>query len=83
MRSRRKLWTLILGLTLLLVLASGCVSGRVVLVSEGTPTRLGPDVKARIYVLIDGTWTLTDDAVALPEGWYLLPPSFVKPENFK
>jgi hypothetical protein len=48
-----------------------------VLVEEGSPIRTGPQVLTRVYVLIDGEWVLSPDRVAIPEGWYLVPPSFV------
>lgn len=54
---------------------SGC--SRTVLVEEGSPIRTGPQVLTRVYVLIDGEWVLSPDRVAIPEGWYLVPPSFV------
>ena len=58
--------------------ASGCL--RPVLIEETDPVRLGPGVKARLYVMIDGTWTLTEMRAEVPEGWYLVPPSFVEGE---
>lgn len=58
------------------VYAVGCQ--RVVLVTESSPMRMGSDCRARVYTLgADGGWTLSDNAVTLPEGWYLVPPSFV------
>lgn len=83
MTGRKWLLSLTAVLLLCAVSASGCGTGRTVLVSERTPLRLGPDVEARVYVLIDGKWTLRDDRITLPEGWYLIPPSFVKPDDFR
>jgi hypothetical protein len=60
---------------LALAFASGC--NRVTLVTEGSPIRIGPDARARVYVLTDDGWTLSPDAVEIPEGWYCVPPSFV------
>ena len=49
-----------------------------VLVTESSPTRIGPDTRARLYTLgDDGKWTLGDNRVEIPEGWYLVPPSYV------
>ena len=47
---------------------------RVVLVTEASPTRIGPDTRARLY-------TLGDNRVEIPEGWYLVPPSYVAEEK--
>jgi hypothetical protein len=53
----------------------GC--SRVVLVTEASPIRIGPDCQAQVYTLIDGEWRLGDNRVVIPEGWYVVPPSFV------
>lgn len=57
--------------------AAGCGS-RVVLVSEAAPVRIGPDARARVYTMQDGEWRLSANAVAVPEGWYLVAPSWVE-----
>jgi hypothetical protein len=31
-----------------------------------------------VYALVDGEWRLSANAVRLPEGWYLVDPSFVE-----
>lgn len=59
-----------------LLSATGCT--RTVLVSESSPVRVGPDVHARVYMLVGGEWELGANAVQIPEGWYLVPPSFVE-----
>lgn len=54
--------------------ASGCASGRrVVLVDpETTILRVGPKAKARVYFKNGaGEWELSRKPVVLPEGWYL------------
>jgi len=56
--------------------ANGCA--RTVIVSDGSPARIGPDAKARIYARVDGEWRLSESVVAIPEGWYLVPPRFVE-----
>jgi hypothetical protein len=28
--------------------------------------------------MTDGEWTLSDNCVTIPEGWYCVPPSFVE-----
>ena len=53
----------------------GC--SRVVLVTEASPIRIGPDCRVQVYTLIDGEWRLGDNRVAIPEGWYVVPPSYV------
>jgi hypothetical protein len=60
-----------------IVFASGCGT-RTVLVHESSPVRIGPDVRGRCYVMIDGEWRLSPRPVDIPEGWYLVPPSFVE-----
>jgi hypothetical protein len=56
--------------------ANGCA--RTVLVPEASPVRIGPATRARIYAMTDGEWTLSDNCVTIPEGWYCVPPSFVE-----
>lgn len=56
--------------------AGGC--GRTVLVSEGSPMRAGEAVRTKVYTLVDGKWRLSDNQVTVPEGWYIVPPSFVE-----
>jgi hypothetical protein len=31
-----------------------------------------------VYALVDGEWRLSSGAVHIPEGWYMVPPSFVE-----
>lgn len=82
MRNHRRRRTLI-GIALLCgVLASGCVSGKTVLVPEDTPVRTGPNVKGRVDFRLDGEWRLTEKDLVIPEGWYVIPPRFVHPEDF-
>lgn len=57
-------------------LLTSCV--RAVLVPENSPVRLREPVRARVYVLDRGRWTESANRVELPEGWYLVPPSFVE-----
>ena len=83
MRSPKRPWRRI-GIALLwIVSASGCVPGRTVLITEDSPVRIGPDTTGRVYRQIDGRWQLSDDRVTLPEGWYVVPPRFVHPEDFE
>ena len=81
MRSRTKRWRRIAPLTLLLASVGACAPGRTVLVADGSPVRIGPRATARVYRLLDGTWSLSAEPVGLPEGWYLVPPRFVEPED--
>lgn len=60
-----------------LVAASAVGCGRTVLVNDAAPIRLGPNVRARIYLYNGTDWELSQNAVALPEGFYLVPPRFV------
>ena len=63
----------------LLLLSGSAACTRTVLVTENAPIRTGPDVRARVYTLdADGKWILGDNKVTIPEGWYVVPPSYVK-----
>ncbi len=62
---------------LALAFASGC-GPRTVLVPESSPIRLGPGVSGRVYVREAGEWTLSANAVEIPEGTYIVPPSYVE-----
>lgn len=59
--------------------AIGCA--RTVLVPEGAPIRIGPATSGRVYTLDDGEWVLSGNRVSLPEGWYVVPPSFVDTDD--
>jgi hypothetical protein len=65
---------------LVLAFASGCGS-RTVFIPEESPIRIGPDTRARVYTLQQGAWTLSDNRVTIPEGWYAVPPSYVSEDN--
>lgn len=58
--------------------ASGCE--RTALVGESSPMRVGPRVKGRVYLFLDGEWRV-GAPIDYPEGWYLVPPSFVEDED--
>jgi hypothetical protein len=65
----------------LLALGSGFAAGcgsRTILVPESSPVRVGPSLRGRVYALVDNEWRLSANAVEIPEGWYLVPPSFVE-----
>ena len=83
MTKRKRLWMLAAVALLSIALASGCGSGRTVLVADDSPVRIGPGTAGRVYRLVDGQWRLSPDPVTLPEGWYVVPPRFVHPEDFK
>jgi len=61
---------------LVLGLMSGCGS-RTVFIPEDSPIRMGPNARVRVYTLQQGQWILSNNSVAIPEGWYCVPPSFV------
>lgn len=69
----------VLAVALLAIFACASCS-RVVLVTEASPIRIGPDCRTRIYTLHEGDWALGDNRVVIPEGWYVVPPSFVREE---
>jgi len=68
---------LIAFVVLVLGLMSGCGSSRTVFIPEASPMRLGPQAKIKVYTLQQGEWVLSSNDVHLPEGWYIVPPSFV------
>ena len=57
---------------------AGC-GPRTILVPESSPVRIGPGVSGPVYAkTADGEWQLSANRVEIPEGWYLVPPSFVE-----
>lgn len=60
---------------------SGCgtAGNRTVFVPESSPMRIGPKARFRVWVKPAGSaeWELSSNEVAVPEGWYLVPPSYV------
>jgi hypothetical protein len=75
-RPSRLIGILLFCVVLVLGFASGCT--RAVLIPESSPIRIGPQTQGRIYTLIKGEWVLMDNTVTIPEGWYVVPPSFVE-----
>lgn len=61
---------------LVIACASAC-GPRTILVPESSPVRVGPNVVGRVYVREGGEWTLSANAVEIPEGSYIVPPSYV------
>jgi hypothetical protein len=41
---------------------------------------VGPSASMRVYTMQKGEWILSDNKVTVPEGWYMVPPSFVEEE---
>lgn len=82
-RARRARLTAILTLiccaALVLGFASGCGNNRTVFVPEDSPMRLGAGVRARVWVRVNNAWELSGNAIDLPEGWYIVPSSYVDP----
>lgn len=76
-RSMLILMLIVLGL-LAIVFVSGCSGGRTVFVPEESPMRVGPSSSIRVYHRINGEWTLSNNRISIPEGWYLVPPSYVR-----
>lgn len=62
---------------LVIAFASACAP-RTVFVEEhgGTVARVGRQTRGHLWVRINGEWTETQ-VTTLPEGWYLVPPSYV------
>lgn len=68
-------WTALGFFALAVACASGC-SVRTVFVRDGVPVRVSK-ARGTVLVMLDGQWTETQPA-DLPEGWYLVHPSFVE-----
>jgi len=58
---------------LLVAIVTGCAANRAVTVvrSDADWVKIGPDVRGRVYIWDQKTetWTLSPNAVQLPEGW--------------
>lgn len=81
-RAIQRLLMLMLIVTLLLALvhgsAIGCAPNRTVFVPEASPMRVGPSSSMRVWMRIDGVWTLSGNRIDVPEGWYLVAPSWIE-----
>jgi hypothetical protein len=71
------MWTMLGCAVVVLAFASGCGS-RTVLVPEDSVIRVGPRVSGAIYYRVEGEWRESSQSIEYPEGWYLVPPSFVE-----
>lgn len=47
-------------------------------VPEESPMRTGPGSTIKVYHRVNGEWVLSGNRITIPEGWYLVPPSYVK-----
>lgn len=43
--------------------------------------RLGPRNEVRVYTFEEGEWKLSNNRIEIPEGWYIVPPSYIKEEE--
>lgn len=43
--------------------------------------RMGPKNDVVVYTYENNEWVLSENRIRVPEGWYLVPPSFVKEEE--
>jgi hypothetical protein len=61
--------------------ASGC--GRTVLIPEAAVLRVARDVKGHVYSWneADQEWQMSARQIAYPEGWYIVPPSYVEEDE--
>lgn len=50
-------------------------------VPEASPMRVGPNARFRVYHRVAGEWTLSANTIQVPEGWYIVPPAYVEPEE--
>ena len=70
-------------LLVLLALALACAYGcgsRTIFVPEESPMRVGPKTRLQVYHRLAGEWILSENRIDIPEGWYLVPPSYVRVE---
>jgi hypothetical protein len=74
------MWIVSVFSVLVIASLSGCGS-RTVFIPEDSPIRVGPNANFKVYTLQQGEWTLSHNTVHIPEGWYLVPPSYVKTEK--
>lgn len=77
------LLTAILFAVLALASANGCAPNRTVFVPEASPMRIGPNARAKVWIKVDDgkEWTLSGNEIALPEGWWIVPSSYVEDER--
>lgn len=62
--------------------AAGCRGRTVLIPSDDSLLRVGPGgAKLRVWYHLKGEWLDSGEPLAIPEGWYLLPPSFVEDEQ--
>lgn len=71
------MWIFIGCVAVALAFASGCGS-RAVFIPDQSPVRLGPAIRGRVWMLVDGQWALSANSIELPEGMYIVPPRFVE-----
>ena len=62
-------------------LLAGCVASRTIFVPEDSPMRLGPKNSVLVYTYENGEWVLSGNRINIPEGWYIVPPSFVREDE--
>lgn len=70
--------TLLAFVALALASASGCGGSRAVFIPDQSPIRTGPGIKGRVWMLIDGQWTLSSNSIEIPEGMYVVSPRWVE-----
>lgn len=76
------LWIVLASSALVIASATGCGS-RTILVSESSVLRVAPSVRGYAY-LWDAEakeWRIGGTMITYPEGWYLVPPSFVEDDE--
>jgi len=72
------MWIALLSVVLVIGFAAGC-GNRTVFVPEDSPMRIGEPggVRMRVYHRVNGEWVLSGNKITIPEGWYMVPPSYV------
>jgi hypothetical protein len=79
MSQRTRIKTALLFAGLGIASAAGCA--RTVLVEENSLLRVGRGAELRVWYHLKGEWVDSEVRLKIPEGWYLVPPSFVSEDD--
>lgn len=69
---------LLLASACLIGLLPSCIRRDLVFVEEDSPVRLADDCYGHVVYLKDGEMLISDESVHLHEGWWVVPPSFMR-----
>lgn len=74
------MWTVAVFVLLVLAFALGCGS-RAVFIPDQSPMRIGEPTRMRVWMMVDGQWTLSANKIEVPEGYYIVSPRWVEDEK--